>query len=257
MKKRTSGKKYVALLAVTVALAALFLWWLGAKVEEMGRASAGATTTAMVKTETSGLRQFVSGLFGDKNKEGETTAKSAPAKNPDKKQVVPIVAPVFTLASLKLTDNETSTSLSVYGRQVATALKPLGTPRENEANLLLKVFEDKDEEAALAIYQAAKVHQQILANLKAIAVPRSAGPLHLEVMKKLASTMVMLANMSKADKDPALAVGNGLTYQNEALALFDAIAKLNSYFAEQGIIFAKEDRITIFINVDEPVQDPV
>ncbi|MEK7136024.1 MAG: hypothetical protein AAB821_00310, partial [Patescibacteria group bacterium] len=147
--------------------------------------------------------------------------------------------------------NETSSSHEVYGKQLATILKPLGTVRPNENNLLLQLLENDNEETALKIYQAGKVHFQILSNLKKITVPESAAPIKLEIMKILSQTTAQLANMSKADKDPALAISNGLAYQKTALLLFTAIGKLNEYFIAKGVTFTAEDKIVIYINVDE------
>jgi hypothetical protein len=169
----------------------------------------------------------------------------------DDGNVVPVNPLSISLTDLKITKNETRSSIEAYGKQMAAVLRPLGTPRPNEGELMLAILEKKDGEAYLKIYQASKVHFRILANMKEMVVPQSAAQLHFNIMKGLNLTAAELANMSKAEKDPALAITNGLKYQTEALNFFTAIAALNEYFAQKGIVFADDERITIYINVYE------
>jgi len=246
VKKKLGHKKIIVGAVIGLTLVGLFLWWLGNKVEEIARATdLNATSTETITKPAS----FWSNLFGDKDNE-ETTTRPASTK---KDGVRPLGAPTVTLADLKITKNETTSSIEIYGRQLATTLKPLGTPRPNEAELLLSLLETKDETTANKIYQAGKVHLKIFNNLKTMTVPETASALHLKVVQNIAKTMVALANMSEALEDPTMAISDGLKYQVEALELFDSIAALNDYFVTKGIVFTPDDKIVIYVNVDDQI----
>lgn len=249
MKKKSGNKKLIVGVVAILVLASVFLWWLGNKVEQIAEESTPDTATT---TEVVAPNSLWSRLFGGDNKTSaeKDTELSDLKKNKETKALVP---PVVTIKSFQTTNNETTSSIEVYGRQLATVLKPLGTPRPNEAELLLELLETKDKETASKIYQAGKVHLSIYNNLKAMTVPQSAAPLHLKVMKNISKTMVSLGNMGQALDDATIAVSSGLTYQAEALALFNSIAEINNYFVAKGITFTPDDRIVIYINVDDQI----
>ncbi len=246
MKKKSGNKKWLVGTVVVAILAGVFLWWLGQKVEEIAVSTSNTSTSTQTTAKPVG---FWSNLFGSKKLDTSTSTSNTSAKE----DIKPLVPPTVTMRDLNVTKNETTSSIEIYGRQLATNLKPLGTPRPNEAELLLSLLEKKDEETASKIYQAGKVHLKIFNNLKAMTVPESASALHLKVVQNLAKTMVTLANMSRGLEDPALAVSDGLKYQVEALELFDSIAALNDYFVTKGIVFTADDKIVIYVNVDDQI----
>ncbi len=146
----------------------------------------------------------------------------------------------YTESDLLLTDSENEESLRRYGEAIAASLRVYGSSGENELALLSRAVEG-DELALTKLEIAAALYRQTVAQLLAVATPRTAAPLQLHLVNSLSQLAAGAALMAEIETEPAVALAAGQMQAGRFENFFAAVNNVNLYLRANGLIFNPDE----------------
>ncbi len=146
-------------------------------------------------------------------------------------------------ANLSTQKSEDRESVSAYAAAITQALSSYNQKGDNEAELMVAALDTRDQAKVIALANAQTMYQGIVVKLEAIAVPKSALPIHTLLVTSLKQMIYLLGPMSQVLTEPVLALQASEVYLKANAQFFIALNALNQYFRNQDLQFSDEDQI--------------
>lgn len=187
-------------------------------------------------------------LLSDKELEGITSvylSANQSSEQQNSTSTVKLYQDQYQKGSLKLTSIESKDSLTNYGKQVASALKSLGTYGTEGTKLVLAAVKNEDPQATDKLLALANNYSESEKKLLIVTVPVSATNVNLKILNNLNRISKTLTDMSKVTSDPESALVSASLYQQNLVVLYQSFNELNNYFQTKGINFSEKDQTVI------------
>ncbi|MEI6494702.1 MAG: hypothetical protein WCO03_01415 [bacterium] len=157
----------------------------------------------------------------------------------------------YTASDLKITDNESSSSLKTFGLGISQALAPLSTKRPAEAPLVVAAIDKYDPAIVNTLENSANSKSKVLKNLLAIPTPRSGVELSLRLINSLDRMVLLLGNMKQVKTKPVLALESSLLYSDTVKRFGLEVIETNLYFRKKGIRFDKTENAKVYFDLNK------
>ena len=155
------------------------------------------------------------------------------------------IMPALTLADIKIKEAPTREFIQTYGDQIQTVMSVYNSSALNEATLTLEVIDKGKKENVAKIESINQTHNQVIASLLKLEVPRGAEIIQLNLLNSLLRLSEASFKMSLIEKEPELALSAVNKYGADLKNFLSAVDTLNFYFAGQGFAFAKDKKVTL------------
>lgn len=143
----------------------------------------------------------------------------------------------YAKTDLKITSEETAATLKAYQDGLFQAIKDFGHQKnEDELALLLRFVEQGDKGALITLSLLQTSYPQLINKLLALTVPESAAKLHLELLNQTAIISETVFYMTRAEKEPLLALESGQSLQAKKAAFAQTLMALLNYFGERNLL---------------------
>ncbi len=156
------------------------------------------------------------------------------------------IAPIIVESDLKIKESPTREFILLYGEQIQTAMRTYDELKGiNEAKLTLEIIDQGKKENVEKIEEINNAHNQVIASLIKLEVPRGAEKIHLNLLNALIKLGEASFMMSLVEKEPALALGAVNKYGDNLQNFLSSINILNLYFTGQGFAFNKDKKLNL------------
>lgn len=150
-----------------------------------------------------------------------------------------IEKPSFSKNDLIVSPQSDIASIRSYGNTVGTTIGSVPGYVENELTILDKAARSEDPEYLARLDLIIAAYGQLLADLKAIPVPKGAEDEHIALLSNIAGIHQSIEKMRNLFENPILVMPALTLYKESADSLVASLRALDQYFLGQGITFKK------------------
>ena len=151
---------------------------------------------------------------------------------------------------IKTGTSSDSTALHQYGLDLAKALTPLSTKRDNEIKAVLSAI-DKNDPALLKNVTASRInHDLAIENLLNLTVPKILETKHQDLIIKLQIVSELLQNMEQALSVPKLALNSSNLLIDRYNDFLKELGAISNFLSVNKINFADNEKVKIFLSLN-------
>ncbi len=150
----------------------------------------------------------------------------------------------FTLANIKINDNDSEESIKQYGNTLGTILinnSPKKEELENEFVIFSKAIQNQNAKELEKLDIIIKSYKNIITEFSTVAVPKSAAQTHLNLLNTLNAVLASDQGMRIYFDDPIGGLSGYVYYKKRVGDLHKALADTVSYFNEKNVVFGEEE----------------
>ena len=154
----------------------------------------------------------------------------------------------LNIKNLKISADNSSSTLKEYGLTIASILKPYEKVRENEAEITLKALENQSQISLQKLSTIKGLYETTSAEMLKIKVPKGLADYHIEIINSLKNMAVLLDNMRMVLDKPLVGLQSAELYTKELSAFYASINKISDQLKQAGIKFETGEGINIYMN---------
>lgn len=153
----------------------------------------------------------------------------------------------YTENDIKIAPSETPSLVKQYGNDIAISVADIIKQESASNAVYLSSYLSKGSPAELQkIVDSSDDHKKTIKSLLILSVPKSAKEEHLALLNGVSYFGRIVEGMSMIDTDPIVTLVSAKNYNNGVEKVKAALRGFYLYFADEKIVFTKEDRGYIF-----------
>lgn len=143
----------------------------------------------------------------------------------------------ISLSSIPVITGATTDQIHAYGNAVAGALKVQTSEQNNEFFALVEFMETGNVSALEKLAPVVEHYNDVVAKLLLVATPREIAEGHLNLIRKLQTTAIILERLRNLSADPVTVLPVIQTYQENYTQTVSALHTIKLYLDTKGISY--------------------
>jgi len=164
---------------------------------------------------------------------------------------LPTLRADWSKIELTLLPDATPENIKAYGHGLALALAPFAIRRESEIKLALAALDGNDPTPLKDLVAARLDYEQTATALRQLPVPTAVADWHRQLVNNLENSALLIGQMEKILLEPVTGLEAGRIFLQETVLFYQTIDKINRYFQNQKIDFAADEKLELFVNLNQ------
>jgi hypothetical protein len=226
---RLPSKKVIWLVIVLVVITIASFWYVGSKTKKDSKEKLSRYYQEITEKENN-LETVINNANLSSNKSSDFSLKT----NSD-----------WSSIEVNINQDVSAKALKQYGLDLGLALNTFSTQRTSEIKATFQALDKKDPTELKKVVNSRIIHEEAVAKLKLISVPKDLVGYHQQLINSLQNSTQFLSLMEKALEQPESALEASRLFVQESILFHQIMQKLSNYLTSQQIQFSDNEKARV------------